>query len=83
MATETTTERRFDPWDTPTITAQDVVDALRLAFMSQKDAVHRAAIADVLLEFAPETDNNRGTALLLRLITEGTLKLQAVEDSTP
>ncbi|MEA2495762.1 MAG: hypothetical protein QOJ29_3673 [Thermoleophilaceae bacterium] len=68
-----TADERFDAWDNDSITAQDVVDALRLALMGQKDAAQQAKLLEALLEFAPETDGDRGTALLLRLIHEGTL----------
>lgn len=79
--TVTTTERErgFDPWDNESITAQDVVEALRLALRGQKDPAEQARLADALLDFAPETDGDRGTALVLRLVSEGTLRLSLVE----
>lgn len=60
-------------------TAQDVVDALRLALMSQKGDAEAAKLTRVLLEFAPETDNDRGVKLLLRMIAEGSLKVELCE----
>jgi hypothetical protein len=60
-------------------TAQDVVDAMRFALMAQKDPVERLRLFDALLEFAPETDNDRGISFVLNLIAEGSLKLALVE----
>jgi hypothetical protein len=66
-------EQRYDWADDPT--AQDVIDALRMAFMAQKDPEQAVKVAECLLEFAPETDSGRGIDLLLRLISESTLKV--------
>lgn len=60
-------------------TAQDVVDALRFSLMAQKDAGERLKLVDALLEFAPETDNERGISMVLRLIAEGSLKVALVD----
>lgn len=61
-------------------TAQDVIDALRLAVMAQKEDPERiAALTEMMLEFAPETDSNRGIDLLLSLIAEGSLKVEAAQ----
>jgi hypothetical protein len=56
-------------------TAQDVIDALRIALMAQKDPTEVVKIVNCLLEFAPETDCSRGVGLLLHLITESALKV--------
>lgn len=61
-----------DPTDA---TAQDVVDALRFAFMAQKDAQECMRLVHALLEYAPETDNDRGIGLLLALLGQGALKV--------
>lgn len=57
-------------------TAQDVIDALRFAFIGQRDPSVRAKIADALLEYAPETDSSRGIQLILHLLTNGALKVE-------
>jgi hypothetical protein len=49
-------------------TAQDVIDALRLAFMAQTDPERLEALTRMMLELAPETDSNRGVQLLIDLI---------------
>lgn len=59
-------------------TAQDVIDALRMVLMAQKDPVEVRKIVECLLEFAPDTDSSRGIDLLLRLIAESTLKVALV-----
>lgn len=56
-------------------TAQDVIDALRLVSIAQDDDAELAKLLDALLDFAPETDSNRGVELLLELIAEGRLKV--------
>jgi hypothetical protein len=56
-------------------TAQDVIDALRLVAMAQKDPAEVVKLLDVFLELAPETDSSRGIDLLLRLISEASLKV--------
>lgn len=61
-------------------TAQDVIDALRMALMAQKDPAEVVKIVNVLVEFAPETDSNRGIDLLLHLITESALKVSLADD---
>lgn len=58
-------------------TAQDVIDALRLALMSQDDPTRAAALTRSLLELAPETNGNRGIDLLLHLIAEGSMTVEA------
>ena len=60
-------------------TAQDVIDAMRFSLMAQTDPSERLKIVDALLEFAPETDNDRGVAFVLRLIAEGSLKVALVD----
>lgn len=65
----------MDKGDPEGPTAQDVIDALRLALMVQKDPAEALKIVDCLLEFAPETDSNRGIDLLLRLLAESALKV--------
>ena len=55
------------------VDAQDVIDALRLAFMAQDDEAKRAKLTNALLNLAPETDSNRGVQLLIDLIAEGSL----------
>ena len=64
-------------------TAQDVVDALRLAYVAQDDSQKRADLTDALLDFAPETDSNRGVQLLIRLIAEGSLAVSLKSAPTP
>jgi hypothetical protein len=55
--------------------AQDVIDALRIALAAHKDdPAEVARIVSVLVEYAPETDSNRGIDLLLHLITQSVLK---------
>ena len=61
-------------------TAQDVIDALRFALMAQGDKAERLKLVDAMLEFAPETDNERGVKLILDLIAEGSLKVAMVGD---
>ena len=60
-------------------TAQDVVDALRIVLMSQKDPREIVRLVDCLVEFAPETDSSRGIDLLLSMIAEGSLKVALTE----
>ena len=59
-------------------TAQDVVDALRFLLMAQKDPGEAVKLTEAMLEFAPETNNDRGLALIVRLIAEGSLKTALV-----
>lgn len=61
-------------------TAQDVIDALRLVLMGQQDPEEAQALVRMLLEFAPETDSNRGVELVTSLIAEGSLRVEAVVD---
>lgn len=68
---------RYDWAEDPT--AQDVIDALRLAVMAQDDPVKVAGLLHCLLEFAPETDSGRGIDLLLRLISEASLKVEVAD----
>ncbi len=58
-------------------TAQDVIDALRLVLMSQKAPEEAATLVEMLLEFAPGTDSNRGIELVMSLIAEGSLRVEA------
>lgn len=60
-------------------TAQDVVDALRFALMAQKDPAEGLKLAKVLLEFAPETESDRGIHLIMGLIAEGAMKVEMTE----
>ncbi len=59
-------------------TAQDVIDALRLAFIANPERTR--PLVETLLEFAPATDGSRGIDLLLRLIAEGTLRVEVAGD---
>lgn len=61
-------------------TAQDVIDALRMALMAQKEPAEVVKIVKLLVEYAPETDGNRGIDLLLHLIVESSLKVALVDD---
>jgi hypothetical protein len=65
---------RYDWGEDPT--AQDVIDAMRVAVTAQKDPAKAMPVVECLLEFAPDTDSGRGIDLLLRLITEATLKVE-------
>jgi hypothetical protein len=60
-------------------TSQDVVDALRFLLMAQKNPTEVAKLVEAMLEFAPETENDRGIALIVRLIAEGSLKAALVD----
>ena len=62
-------------------TAQDVIDALRFVTMAQKSPEERAKLVDALLEFAPETDSDRGIQLITLLIAEGSLKVSLAEEA--
>ena len=62
-------------------TAQDVIDALRLALMAQKDPDRAITLANALIEMAPEADSNRGVDLLIELIVEGSLKVELTDGS--
>jgi hypothetical protein len=64
---------RYDWADDPE--AQDVIDALRLAIMAQKDPVEAIRVVECLLVFAPDTNTSRGIDLLLKLISEASLKV--------
>ena len=57
-------------------TAQDVIDAMRMALMAQKDPAKALPIVEMLVELAPETDSNRGIDLLVQLICEATLRVE-------
>lgn len=65
----------MEDFDPDAVSAQDVIDALRMAMISQKDAREVAKLVAFLLEYAPETDSNRGIDLLLHLLTESRLKV--------
>jgi hypothetical protein len=58
-------------------TAQDVVDAIRFALVNQ-NAVDGMRVVELLLQFAPEPENDRGLDLLRRLLAEGVLKVQVI-----
>lgn len=60
-------------------TAQDVVDALRFALMAQKEPAEALRLVSAVLEFAPETDSDRGIQLLVEMITDGSLKVALVD----
>jgi hypothetical protein len=60
-------------------TAQDVIDALRFLRMAQKDPVEFTRLVDCLLDFAPETDGNRGLKMIVDMICEGSLKASLVD----
>jgi hypothetical protein len=74
---QATKHDRYDWAEDPT--AQDVIDALRVALMAQKDPAKALAVVNMLVEFAPETDSGRGIDLLLRLISEASLKVELVD----
>lgn len=57
-------------------TAQDVIDALRLALMAQDDPAKADRLVRLLVDFAPETDSTRGMDLLMRMLAEATLKVE-------
>jgi hypothetical protein len=67
---------RYDWGEDPT--AQDVIDAMRILTLAQKEPAEIARIVECLLEFAPETEGSRGIDLLMRLISEATLKASVV-----
>lgn len=77
MSQPATEQSRYDWAEDPT--AQDVIDALRVALMAQKDPAKALAVVNMLVEFAPETDSNRGIDLLLRLIAEASLRVELVD----
>lgn len=60
-------------------TAQDVVDALRFLRMAQKDPVEFTRLVDCLLDFAPETDGDRGLSMIVDMVCEGSLKASLAE----
>lgn len=74
-----TTHPRITMPDEQDPTAQDVIDALRIALMAQKDPAEAIKIVNMLVEFAPETSSNRGIDLLLTLISEASLKVSMVD----
>lgn len=55
--------------------AQDVVDAMRFALMAQDEPREALKLVKCLLDFAPETADDRGVKMLLDMICEGTLKV--------
>jgi hypothetical protein len=65
---------RYD-WDEDP-TAQDVIDAMRLAVLGQDDPAKAMGIVKELLEYAPDTMSNRGIDLLLRLVSEAKFKFE-------
>lgn len=60
-------------------TAQDVIDALRIAVLAQDDPVKVERLVRCLIEFAPETDRVRGMGLLMRLLSEATLAVSVTD----
>lgn len=62
-------------------TAQDVIDALRFVLMAQKDAHQIKALVEVFLDFAPESESDRGIKLILDLIAEGSLRVELADES--
>lgn len=60
-------------------TAQDVIDAMRFVTTAQKDPAELHKIFLTLLEWAPETDSNRGIELIMRLLLEASLKVTLTE----
>ena len=77
-ASQTYWDTELDPADA---TAQDVIDALRMALMAQKEPAKALAIVNVLIEYAPETHSSRGIDLLLHLITSAALKVEVADAS--
>lgn len=75
-ASQTYWDLELDP---SAATAQDVIDALRMALMAQKDPAEALKIVNLLVEYAPETDTNRGIDLLLHLITSAALKVSLTD----
>lgn len=65
--------------DVTDLSAQDVIDALRLALVAQNDPAEVVKIVDVMLEFAPPTDGSRGVTVLMGLIAESSLKVAMVD----
>lgn len=68
------TQKRYDWADDPV--AQDVIDALRVIAMAQDNDLEFAKVARRLVEYAPDTNSNRGMDLLMRLISEAILKAE-------
>lgn len=56
-------------------TAQDVVDAMRFALMSQKDPQEAMKLVNTLIECAPDMMSDRAADLILHLLVEGALKV--------
>jgi hypothetical protein len=69
---------RYDWAEDPT--AQDVIDALRLAVMGQSDPAKALGVVRELLEYAPETMSSRGIDLLLRLVSEAKMKFEMADE---
>jgi hypothetical protein len=57
------------------VRGQDVVDALRFALTAQDDPAESLKIVAALLECAPETESDRGIALLMDMIVRGSMKV--------
>lgn len=64
--------------ETSETTAQDVIDALRFALLAQNDAERVHGLVRMLLDLAPETGSDRGLKVILDLIAEGSLRVEAV-----
>lgn len=79
MSEQAEVERdRYDWAEDPT--AQDVIDAMRLAVMAQDDPGKAMGVVRELIDYAPETSNSRGIDLLLRLVTEAKLKFEMADE---
>jgi hypothetical protein len=57
-------------------TAQDVIDAMRFVLMAQDDPEERLKLIDRLLEWAPETDGNKGVELIYESLAEGVFAVE-------
>ena len=68
---------RYDWSEDPT--AQDIIDAMRIVVVAQDDSAKALRLVEELLDWAPETASNRGIDLLLRMITEATIKVELVD----
>jgi hypothetical protein len=59
--------------------AQDVIDALRMALLAQDDPQRALPLVEALVEMAPETQSDRGVQMLIELIAEGSLKVELTD----
>lgn len=60
------------------LSAQDAIDAMRLALQSQKDDARAIGVIEELLARAPVTETDRGPQALIDLILEGALTTEIV-----